>query len=101
MIKANDPSLHSWITIQPNSDFPIQNLPFGIFQTGILEPRVGVAIGDYVLDLAALNQFGLFDSLPLHGMDVFHKPVLNDFIAMGRSVWRAVRERVSQLLRAG
>ena len=99
MIKANDPALISWITIAHNSDFPIQNLPFGIFRTEALEPRVGVAIGEYVLDLYACSQHGFFDVLNLPDPNVFNRPVLNDFIALGRPVWRAVRERVSVLLR--
>jgi len=98
MLKANDPALHSWIEIAPNSDFPIQNLPFGIFETDNRDPRVGVAIGDYVLDLlevARLNFFELIDIDP----NVFHRPYLNDFIALGKPTWRAVRNRVSALLR--
>ncbi len=99
MIKANDPSLHSWITIAPDCDFPIQNLPFGIFRTDVLEPRAGVAIGDYVLDLYACSQHGFFDSLNFNDPGVFNRPFLNDFIALGKPVWRSVRERISQLLR--
>ncbi|MEJ8757347.1 fumarylacetoacetase [Pontibacter sp. H259] len=98
MLKANDPTLHSWIEIAPNSDFPIQNLPFGIFETDNRDPRVGVAIGEYVLDLlevARLNFFELIDIDP----NVFHRPHLNDFIALGKPTWRAVRNRVSALLR--
>ena len=46
MIKANDPKIKSWIKIPENSDFPIQNLPFGIFSTTEKNKRIGVAIGD-------------------------------------------------------
>jgi fumarylacetoacetase len=99
MIRANDPHLHSWIQIPPTSDFPIQNLPFGIFSTASRDPRVGVAIGDYVLDLLAVSQQGLFDLLALDDPTVFHAPTLNRFIALGKPVWRKVRDRVSQLLR--
>jgi len=98
MIKANDPSLHSWIEIDPLSDFPIQNLPFGIFQTDTKDPRVGVAIGDYVLDLCVLGQRDFFELIDLDP-NVFHRPYLNDFIALGKPIWRAVRNRVSELLR--
>ncbi|MFD3001803.1 fumarylacetoacetase [Pontibacter toksunensis] len=97
MIKANDPDLHSWIEIAPDSNFPIQNLPFGIFTTPDRDPRVGVAIGEYILDLCVLGQqdfFVLIDMDP----NVFHRPYLNDFIALGKPVWRAVRNRVSELL---
>ena len=65
MIKANDPSLKSWIEVKPNSDFPLQNLPFGIFKTQSSSPRIGVAIGDQVLDLAILNKLGFLDKLKI------------------------------------
>jgi fumarylacetoacetase len=99
MIRANDPHLHSWIQIPPTSDFPIQNLPFGIFSTATRDPRIGVAIGDYVLDLLAVSQHDLFALLSLDDPTVFHGPGLNRFIALGKPVWRQVRDRVSQLLR--
>ena len=63
MNKANDPKLRSWIEVRAGSDFPIQNLPFGIFKTSQRGPRVGVAIGEYILDLAAVAEFGYFDAL--------------------------------------
>jgi fumarylacetoacetase len=98
MLKANDPSLHSWIEIAPNSDFPIQNLPFGIFETDDRDPRVGVAIGDYVFDLLAVARLNFFELIDIDP-NVFHRPYLNDFIALGKPTWRAVRNRVSALLR--
>ncbi|MFT2010563.1 fumarylacetoacetase [Pontibacter sp. 13R65] len=98
MIKANDPTLHSWIQISPDSDFPIQNLPFGIFQTAEKDARMGVAIGSYVLDLCVLGQYNLFELIDIDPT-IFHRPYLNDFIALGQPTWRAVRNRVSELLR--
>lgn len=97
MIKANDPSLISWIDIDPKSDFPIQNLPFGIFKTQSSSPRVGVAIGDQVLDLAILNKLGYLDNLKIDN-SVFTNQYLNDFIALGKQTTRGVRERISHLL---
>lgn len=97
MIKANDPSLKSWIDVQPNSDFPIQNLPFGIFKTQSSSPRVGIAIGDQVLDLAILNKLGFLDKLKIDN-SIFTNQYLNDFIALGKSTTSAVREFVSHLL---
>jgi fumarylacetoacetase len=97
MSKANDPSLKSWIEIDPESDFSIQNLPFGIFKTQSSSPRVGVAIGDQVLDLAILNKLGFFDKIRIDN-SVFTNQYLNDFIALGRQTTSAVRERVSQIL---
>src|SRR5688572_8250448 len=99
MIKANDPNLHSWITVKPESDFPIQTLPFGIFKASPHDPRVGVAIGDYVLDLYALSQFGYFEDVDIPDHTVLFQDTLNAFIALGKRVWRQTRERVSELLR--
>ena len=53
MIKANDPKLRSWVNVPEGSDFPIQNLPFGIFSTSNRSERVGIAIGEQILDLVA------------------------------------------------
>ncbi|MBL4625494.1 MAG: fumarylacetoacetase, partial [Flavobacteriales bacterium] len=53
-IEANNPSLKSWVEVPENSDFPIQNLPFGIFSVREEYPRVGVAIGDKILDLKSV-----------------------------------------------
>jgi len=99
LIKANDPALKSWITVEKDCDFPIQNLPFGIFKTETLKPRTGVAIGDQVLDLSALSKLGYFNNLEFD-TQVFSKPHLNDFIALGQPIWRAVRNRLSSLLNA-
>ncbi|MGQ0826816.1 MAG: fumarylacetoacetase [Bacteroidota bacterium] len=99
MIKANDPSLKSWINIPANSDFPIQNLPFGIFKTQSSSPRIGIAIGEQVLDLAILNKLGFLDSLKIDNA-IFTNQYLNDFIALGKQTTRALRDRVSHLLNA-
>src|SRR5205823_10982987 len=59
----NDPKLRSFIDVAPDSHFPIQNLPYGVFSAKeVLAPRVGVAIGDYVLDLWELEQAGLISA---------------------------------------
>ncbi|MBU6122016.1 fumarylacetoacetase [Hymenobacter siberiensis] len=100
--ELNAPSLHSWIDIHPESDFPIQNLPFGVFETDERGPHLGVAIGGYVLDLYAASQFGFFQDLDELGdaqPKVFRRKSLNAFLRLGRPAWRAVRQRVSELLR--
>lgn len=97
MIKPNNPSLQSWIEVSPASDFPIQNLPFGIFKTQSSSPRVGVAIGDQVLDLAILNKLGYLDNLKIDN-SIFTNQYLNDFISLGKQTTNAVRERISHLL---
>ena len=93
----NTPTLKSFIPVDPSSDFPIQNLPFGVFSTRQSpEPRVGVAIGEWVLDLAELEKIGL---LTPGSEPVFNQPALNDFVALGQSVWRSTRAQISLLLR--
>ncbi|MFM7487462.1 MAG: fumarylacetoacetase [Cytophagales bacterium] len=97
-IPANNPSLKSWVEVPPHSDFPIQNLPFGIFKTEYLSPVAGVAIGNYVLDLVYLHENGFFDGLGLP-VGIFNQPTLNDFISLGREKTSEVRQRISKLLR--
>lgn len=99
MHKANDPQLKSWVEVKPGSDFPIQNLPFGIFKTTDTTPRVGVAIGEYILDLSVVANSGLLDAIHLD-KEVFLQSSLNAFIALGKPVTNAVRERLSELLTA-
>jgi fumarylacetoacetase len=97
-----DPTLRSWVPVPEGSDFPIQNLPFGVFRCPGLRPRVGVAIGDHVLDLEAVMASGLFADLEVAlPAGVFGSDSLNGLLALGRPAWRSVRRRVSELLRAG
>ena len=97
MPHPNDPALRSFIPVDPTSDFPIQNLPYGVFSAkGGLAPRVGVAIGDYVLDLWELEQDG---RLEVGDSGVFAGPTLNPFMALGPKVWSRTRARISELLR--
>lgn len=96
-IKANDPKLKSWVEVPRHSDFPIQNLPFGIYKSQRLSPSAGVAIGNYVLDLFYLQENGYFDGLGLPP-GIFNQRFLNDFIALGRKKCGEVRERISELL---
>lgn len=77
-------------------DFPIQNLPYGVFSGADEAPRCGVAIGDMILDLAACEARGLLDA-----GGAFAAPRLNDFIAQGRAKWDQVRARLTELLAEG
>lgn len=95
--KANNPALKSWVEVPQNSDFPIQNLPYGIFSTNLKSPRAGVAIGDYILDLTEVQSANLFKELELPER-IFDRPVLNDFMDLGKEVTVPVRERISELL---
>jgi fumarylacetoacetase len=93
----NDPALRSFIDVDPASDFPIQNLPYGVFSAKDgLAPRVGAAIGGYVLDLWELEQDGRLD---VGALGVFAGPSLNPFMALGPKVWSRTRARISELLR--
>ncbi|MCX4903404.1 fumarylacetoacetase [Streptomyces sp. NBC_00878] len=78
-----------WAPVPDNSDFPVQNLPYGVFSLTGQDPRVGVAIGDAVLDLSQLD-------LP-HRAD-FATASLNAFMSRGRQAWGAVRARLTELL---
>jgi len=96
MSHPNDPKLKSFIDVAPDSDFPIQNLPYGVFSTPTSsQRRVGVAIGNCVLDLAALDSEGLLKA----GDGVFAQGGLNAFMALGPKTWTATRARISELLR--
>jgi len=77
--------------------FPLQNLPYGIFSTAGGAPRIGVAIGNQILDLAALDDAGL---LPAAAKGAFAAPSLNRFIALGKPVWTDTRARLTALLSA-
>lgn len=100
MPSTTDPKLTSWVDVSPDSDFPIQNLPYGVFQRPGAASVVGVAIGDYVLDLAALHEAGLFADTRFAGENVFARQSLNAFMAKGRAAWTEARARISTLLQA-
>jgi fumarylacetoacetase len=96
---APDAALRSFIEIAADSQFPIQNLPYGVFTTEAdRRPRAGVAIGDCVLDLAALEETGSLAIAPAVER-VFNRDTLNGFIALGRQAWTAARSRIEELLR--
>ena len=85
------------VDIPPSSDFSIHNLPFGIFSIGRKKTRVGIAIGDYILDLYAVAELGHFADLQIP-KKVFDSEYLNDFIALGKVKTNEVRRIVSELL---
>lgn len=84
----------SFVPVAPESHFPIQNLPYGIFSTVNTAPRAGVAVGDFVLDLAVLEANELLNT------NYFNQSTLNAFMAAGRLEWTAVRQTIQQLLDA-
>ena len=92
--------MQSWINIPENCDFTIYNLPFGVFMHPTGQPRVGVAIGEYIIDMAETASLGLLDSTDAP-KEVFRSKYLNDFIALGRPVWARTRHVLTELLLEG
>ena len=95
-ILANDPSRRSWIDVSKDSDFPIQNIPFGVFLTRDDVITIGTRIGNKAIDLGALHQLGYFKDIPLTD-DIFLQDTLNDFISDGKKTWRLVRNRIAEI----
>ena len=95
-INTNNPSKKSWLKVSKDSDFPIQNIPFGVFLTRDDIITIGSRIGDQAIDLGALHQLGYFEGIPLTD-DIFLQDTLNDFISDGKKTWRAVRNRISEI----
>jgi len=109
--------LQSFINVPRNSDFPIQNLPFGVFKPCGGDARVGVAIGELILDLSVLEARGFFsdvvsaavaggrnrNNLPPEtaaATTPFASDALNAFMAMGRPAWKKTRAILQNLLSA-
>ena len=82
--------METWIDIPKNSDFSIHNIPFGIFSTKDSKKRVGIAIGDMILDLKLSSDLGVFDNLTFD-FNVFENEYLNNFISLGKSITNNVR----------
>jgi len=101
MVQANDINLVSWIEVPAGSDFPIQNIPFGVFRTADREATIATRIGDTVIDLSVLADFGYFDNLEIWDMSPFYAPMLNHFIEMGRETTSMVRNRIAELFSEG
>ncbi len=95
-ITANDPNRKTWLDTPENTDFPIQNIPFGVFLTRDDIITIGTRIGDYAIDLGALHQLGYFEGIPLTE-DIFLQDSLNDFISDGKKTWRLVRNRIAEI----
>ena len=89
--------MNTWIEIPKNSDFSIYNLPFGIFSTNKNSKRVGVAIGNNIIDLLACNELDIFKDLNINN-NVFENNFLNDFINLGKNTTNKVREIIQQQL---
>jgi fumarylacetoacetase len=95
-LTANDPKRKTWLETTSDTDFPIQNIPFGVFLTRDDIITIGTRIGDYAIDLGALHQLGYFEGIDLTD-DIFLQDTLNDFISDGKKTWRLVRNRISDI----
>src|SRR6267143_5008330 len=93
-------ALKSFIEIPRDSHFPLENLPFGVFKPREGPARIGVALGEYVVDLSALERAGFFKDLPPGTAAATTRDSLNEFLALGRPTWRKVREALQKLLSA-
>lgn len=92
--------MQSFVPVPAGSHFPLENLPFGVFRPdGERDARIGVAIGEFVLDLAALEEAKLLEAAA-YGGRVFRNDSLNPFIALGRPAWREARRQIQTLLQA-
>jgi len=88
--------MQSWVAVPPDSDFPLENLPFGVFSHGDSEDHIGLAIGDSIFDLHEAAKAGLFDKQI--DRDVLLAPNLDTLLALSRSTWSDVRSRAAALL---
>lgn len=95
-ITANDINRKSWLEVSSTSDFPIQNIPFGVFLTKENIVTVGTRIGDFAIGLGALQQLNYFEGIELTD-DMFMQDTLNDFISDGQKTWRLVRNRIADI----
>jgi len=97
MPTSSTPAMTTWVELPKHTDFTIYCLPFGVFKSKKLSPRIGMAIGDQVIDLSVLDQEGFFANLfLLEG--IFLKDSLNELISLGKQKTKKIRERVQQLL---
>ena len=95
-LTANDPTRTTWLDIPKDTDFPIQNIPFGVFLTRDDIITIGTRIGDYAIDLGAMHQLGYFKGIGLTD-DIFLQDTLDDIISDGKKTWRLVRNRISDI----
>ena len=95
--KANNPLLQSWMDVNQGSDFPIQNIPFGIYSDSKVTHRACSAIGEHIVDLYELASNGYFEALNIP-QEFFRSGTLNDLIALGKQTTNHLRERISELL---
>ena len=89
--------MKSWLKIPLNSDFPLENLPFGIAEIANGKTIAVTRIGDQIIDLEKLQQSGIFNDLGFDFEGKFSQSVLNDFIGMDKKAHRAIREKLQEI----
>ena len=94
MIAANNPTLTTWVPVPENSDFPIQNIPFGVVEINGTK-TAATRIGDMVVNLTVLFESGIFEGILKH--NCFAEATLNNFLKLNKQTWRAVRNRISEV----
>jgi len=94
--KTNDPSRLSWVNVFEDADFPIQNIPFGIYKSGA-EYHVCSAIGDQLIDLVALFDLNYFNNISI-SREILNTRYLNEFISLGKNITNQVRDRIGDIL---
>lgn len=99
MIKANDPNRKSWIEVAKDSDFPIQNIPFGVIKKSDNSTCVATRIGDTTIDLNSLQSLNYFEGIDLDS-NIFNQETLNAFLKLNKAIWRAVRDRIAEIFDA-
>lgn len=91
--------MRSFIPVDSKSHFPIQNLPYGVFCTKEDNaPRIGTALGEYVLDLALLEKEGYFKDTLNRTESIFNESSLNKFMEKGKKVWQEIRKTLQSVL---
>jgi len=93
MDKTINSSLRSWLPVEKGSDFPIQNIPFGIFRTGVNSPHAATRIGNTVIDLFALAEHGFLEGLGINP-GIFNFKYLNPLFELGKQSCRALRKQL-------
>ncbi len=95
-LKTNDPGKKSWVSVPKDADFPIQNIPFGVYKAGD-EYHACSAIGDQLVDLVAFYDLSLFNNISVT-REVLNNQYLNEFISLGKSITGQVRDRIADIL---
>src|SRR4051812_14389878 len=92
--------LRSFVAVPADSPFPLENLPFGVFKPADGAARVGVALGEEIVDLSVLEEQGKFSEAKFPQSGIFAGDSLNAFLSLGQPAWRSVRQTLQRLLAA-